>query len=110
VDIKEAEQQVRNRIANVRNKLPDDIKEPIIRRFDPADQPIISLAINSKLNPADLYDVANEQIKPLLERVKDVGLVRIVGGQKKEIQISSSAGRVSSTCSAGIESTRYWIY
>jgi hydrophobic/amphiphilic exporter-1 (mainly G- bacteria), HAE1 family len=87
VDIKEAEQQVRNRIANVRNKLPDDIKEPIIRRFDPADQPIITLAINSKLNPADLYDVANEQIKPLLERVQDVGLVRIVGGQKKEIQV-----------------------
>lgn len=86
-DIKEAEQQVRNRIANVRNKLPKDAKEPTIRRFDPADQPIISIALNSKLDPATLYDVANEQVKPLLERVQDVGLVRIVGGQKKEIQV-----------------------
>ncbi|MEQ1722490.1 MAG: efflux RND transporter permease subunit [Pseudobdellovibrio sp.] len=87
VDIKEAEQQVRNRISNVRNKLPKDAKEPTIRRFDPADQPILTIALNSKLNPAELYDVANEQVKPLLERVQDVGLVRIVGGQKKEIQV-----------------------
>jgi hydrophobic/amphiphilic exporter-1 (mainly G- bacteria), HAE1 family len=86
-DIKEAEQQVRNRIANVRNKLPDDVEEPTIRRFDPADQPIMTIALNSKMNPADLYDVANERVKPLLERVQDVGLVRIVGGQKKEIQV-----------------------
>lgn len=86
-DIKEAEQQVRNRIANVRNKLPLDAKEPTIRRFDPADQPIVTIALNSKLDPATLYDVANEKVKPLLERVKDVGLVRIVGGQKKEIKV-----------------------
>lgn len=86
-DIKEAEQQVRNRISNVRNKLPLDAKEPTIRRFDPADQPIMTIALNSKLNPAELYDIANEQVKPFLERVSDVGLVRIVGGQKKEIQV-----------------------
>ena len=87
VDIKESEQQVRNRIQNVRNKLPTDAKEPVVRRFDPADQPIVIIAVNSEMNPADLYDVANEQIKPLFERLPDVGLVRLVGGQKKEIQV-----------------------
>lgn len=87
IDIKEAEQQVRNRIQNVKAKFPKDAKDPVIRRFDPADQPIVTLALNSKMNAADLYDVANEKVKPLLERIQDVGLVRIVGGQKKEIQI-----------------------
>lgn len=87
IDIKESEQQVRNRISNIRNKLPLDSKEPTIRRFDPADQPISTIALNSKLNPAELYDIANEQVKPLFERVQDVGLVRIVGGQKKEIHV-----------------------
>ena len=87
VDIKESEQQVRNRIANIRNKLPEDSEEPIIRRFDPADQPIIMIALNSELDPATLYDIANEQVKPLFERLQDVGLVSIVGGRKKEIQI-----------------------
>lgn len=84
-DIKEGEQQVRNRIQNIRNKFPQDAKEPVIRRFDPADQPIVTFALNSKLDPAELYDIANEQIKPILERTEDVGLVRIVGGRKKEI-------------------------
>lgn len=86
-DIKDSEQQVRNRIANIRNKLPDDSQEPIIRRFDPADQPIVSIAVNSEMDPAELYDVANEQIKPLFERLPNVGLVSIVGGRKKEVQV-----------------------
>lgn len=86
-DIKEAEQQVRNRIQNVRNKLPNDAKEPMIRRFDPADQPIVTMAINSDLKPDELYDVANEKVKPVLERIQDVGLVRIVGGQRKEVRV-----------------------
>lgn len=87
IDIKEAEQQVRNRVQNVRNKLPDDVQEPVIRRFDPADMPILTLAINSKLNAGDLYDVANETVKPMFERIQDVGLIRIVGGRKKEIHV-----------------------
>lgn len=86
-DIKEAEQQVRNRIQNVRNKLPEDAKEPVIRRFDPADQPIVMLALNSALPQDQLFDVANEIVKPVLERTKDVGQLRIVGGRKKEIEI-----------------------
>jgi hydrophobe/amphiphile efflux-1 (HAE1) family protein len=86
-DIKDSEQQVRNRISNIRNKLPDDSQEPIIRRFDPADQPIITIAVNSEMDPAELYDVANEQIKPLFERLANVGLVSIVGGRKKEVQV-----------------------
>ena len=86
-DIKEAEQQVRNRVQNIRNKLPFDIKEPTTRRFDPADQPIVSIAVNSKMDPGQLYDVVDESIKPMFERIQDVGLLRIIGGRKKEIHV-----------------------
>lgn len=87
IDIKEAEQQVRNRVANARNRLPEDVLEPVIRRFDPADQAIVSVAINSTLNAGDLYDIVDETVKPLFERLPDVGLVRIIGGRKKEIHV-----------------------
>ena len=87
VDVKESEQQVRNRVQNVRNKLPDDAQDPVIRRFDPADLPIVTLAVNSEMNAGDLYDVANETIKPLFARIQDVGLIRITGGRKKEIHV-----------------------
>lgn len=87
-DIKEVEQQVRNRISNVRRKLPNDIKEPIIRRFDPADQAVITLAVISKMDAAKIYDIVDEQIKAQIERIPDVGQLNIIGGRKQEIHIS----------------------
>lgn len=86
-DIKDLEQQIRNRVGNLRSKLPVDSKEPIIRRFDPADQPIIRLAVNSQLSEGALFDVVDEKIKPLIDRIPDVGQVSLVGGRKTEIQV-----------------------
>ena len=86
-DVREAEQNIRNRIGNIRRSLPADIRDPIIRRFDPADQPVISVAVRSDLEAGELYDLVNEQIKPQFERIQDVGLVNIVGGVKKEIHV-----------------------
>jgi len=86
-DIKEAEQQVRNRLGNIRRNLPTDIYEPVIFRFDPADQPVITLAITSKLPAGEAFDVANEMIKPQFERLNDIGKVDVVGGRKTEIQV-----------------------
>lgn len=86
-DIKEMEQEVRNRIGNIRRDLPSDIYEPIIRRFDPADQPIVTLALTSELPDGQAYDLANETVKPLFERLKDVGQVEIYGGRKQEIHV-----------------------
>ncbi|MES3038141.1 MAG: efflux RND transporter permease subunit [Bdellovibrionota bacterium] len=86
-DIKDLEQQIRNRVGNARSKLPEDVEDPIIRRFDPADQAVITLAVLSKLPEGQMYDVVNEQIKPLIERVNNVGQVDIVGGRKREIQV-----------------------
>ncbi|HND84560.1 MAG TPA: efflux RND transporter permease subunit, partial [Pseudobdellovibrionaceae bacterium] len=86
-DIKEVEQEVRNRIGNIRRDLPNDIYEPVIKRFDPADQPIVTVAFQSDLDPGKAYDVANETIKPQFERLNDIGQVSIIGGRKKEIHV-----------------------
>jgi len=87
VDIKYAEQQLRDRIKRAQYLFPDDVKDPVIRKVDPADQPIMSLAIDSNLNEGELYDIADEYIKPRIEQAKNVGLVEIIGGRKKEIHI-----------------------
>lgn len=86
-DIKDAEQQVRQRIGNIRRNLPEELKEPVIRRFDPADQAVVQFAVASTMDPADLYDVVNEMIKPRFETVNGVGQVLITGGAKKEIHV-----------------------
>lgn len=86
-DIKDSEQQIRERIGAVKRLLPTDIKEPVIRRIDPADQPILQLALDADLPDAQLFDLADDKIKPKLEQVQQVGLVSVLGGRKREIQI-----------------------
>lgn len=87
-DIKDLEQQVRQRLGNIRAKLPTDIEEPIVRRFDPADQPIVQVAVTSeKMAQDDLYDVVDNVVKAQFETIAGVGLVQIIGGRKKEIQV-----------------------
>jgi hydrophobic/amphiphilic exporter-1 (mainly G- bacteria), HAE1 family len=96
MDIKYAEQQVRDRVAKVRNKLPEDALEPIVRRIDPADQPIIMLAIESELPPAELFDLADQVVKPRIEQVDQVGLVEILGGRKREIRVELDVNNINS--------------
>ncbi|MBX3041420.1 MAG: efflux RND transporter permease subunit [Bdellovibrionaceae bacterium] len=86
-DIKDVEQQIRNRVGNIRADLPVDIQEPVIRRMDPADQPILFLTVSSKMPVGELYDVVDERVKPLFERIADVGQVQIFGGRKNEVRV-----------------------
>lgn len=86
-NIKYAEQQIRDRVSFAKRKLPDDIDEPTIRTVDPADQPIVVVSLSADISPAELFDLAEQVVKPRLEQVDEVGLVEILGGRKREIQL-----------------------
>lgn len=88
VDIKYAENQVRDAVTRAKPDMPDDIEEPIIRRVDPADQPILVLSLAApEMKESELFDLADEVIRPKLEQVNQVGLIDIYGGRKKEIHV-----------------------
>ncbi len=86
-DSKVAEQRVRDRVAYIRAKLPKDIEEPVIRRWDPSDAPVIQLALQSDLSPAAAYDLADQVVKPAFSQVGGVGVVEVTGGTKREIRV-----------------------
>lgn len=86
-DLKEKEQEVLQRVNNIRSKLPEEIEQPVIRRFDPADQAIVRIAVTSPLNAAELYDVVDQKIKPQFDTIAGVGQVKIIGGQKREVKV-----------------------
>lgn len=87
-DIKYAEQQIRDRVGASKSKLPLEIKEPVIRRIDPADLPIAKLSLTGNLSPGKLFDIADEVIRPKIEQINQVGMVEISGGRKREIHVS----------------------
>src|SRR5215208_4696234 len=55
-DMEAALQDVREHVGLVRSRLPREIEEPLFQRFDPARQPILTLAISGKggMNPAQI--------------------------------------------------------
>jgi HAE1 family hydrophobic/amphiphilic exporter-1 len=87
VDLKYAEQQVRDKINQARSKLPEDIKEPVIRRLDPSDQPVLTVTLDANLPENELFDLADNYVRPRLEQVGSVGMVEIIGARKREIQV-----------------------
>ncbi len=87
VDVKYAEQQVRDKVSLIRKDLPEGIDEPLIMKFDPADYPVVKISLSADLKPTELYDLAKEEIKTTLQQVNDIAAVTIVGGQRREIQV-----------------------
>ncbi|MBI3542615.1 MAG: efflux RND transporter permease subunit [Deltaproteobacteria bacterium] len=95
-DVKYAEQQIRDRVSSTKSKLPKDIKEPVVRRIDPADQPIVILALKADLPEAAMADLASERLRPKIESVNQVGLVEVVGARKREIHVELDRAKLKS--------------
>ncbi len=87
-DISQATQDIRDAISSVRVDLPVEMKEPILRRLDPSDRPIVSLTLESEVyTPAQLTRMADPTITSALRGIAGVAQVNIVGEVKREMTI-----------------------
>ena len=78
---------IRDRIDRVLGRLPEDIERPMIRKFDLSAFPILIAGVSSPMNPLDLREAVEEQVKYRLERVPGVAAVDIWGGLMREIHV-----------------------
>ena len=84
----DAQQDVRSKVDQIRDELPDDIETPRVLRFDPKDIPIVSLALRSDARSLrELTNLADETIRKALEGVEGVGQVTLVGAEKRAITV-----------------------
>ncbi len=83
----EAAQEVREKISVIRSELPRDIEEPIVQRYDPESEAIISIVMGGDKPPRELTSLADKLIKEKLESIEGVGAVAIVGGSEREFQV-----------------------
>jgi len=86
--------EVREKISTILADLPEDAKEPIIQRYDPDSDPIISLVISGQRPLKEITTLTKDVIKKRLESVSGVGAVQLVGGAEREIQIALDARRM----------------
>ncbi len=87
VDVRFQELQVRGKIANLRNALPDDMREPEIYRQDPDDSPIIEIAVTGDKTASELTEFADKVLARRLRQVPFVGEVELSGERREEIKI-----------------------
>jgi HAE1 family hydrophobic/amphiphilic exporter-1 len=89
VDPVMAAQDVREKIALVRPALRREVKESLVTRVNPDDDPVVSVAVRSPQRGArELTTLTEQVIKRRLENVRGVGRVTVVGGVRREIQIA----------------------
>src|SRR5436305_10530955 len=98
LNIDVAEQQVQAAINAANTYLPRDLPNPpIYAKTNPADAPIITLALTSKTLPLPkVEDLAATRLAQKISQLPGVGLVSISGGQKPAVRIQANPTALSS--------------
>jgi len=84
-----AEQEVQAAINVAQNLLPQDLPAPpIYAKVNPADAPVLSLGISSKVMPLTaVEDLADTRIAQKISQLKGVGVVSVTGGQRPAVRV-----------------------
>jgi len=88
-DLAEATQDIRDAISTKRQDLPQEIEEPILRKFSPTDRPIVTLSLfSSSVAAPQLTLLADPGITRELRAIPGVADVTVSGGVKRELTVN----------------------
>lgn len=87
-DVNKAERDVQRKADQALNELPDETERPQVSKVNLEDIPVIKAGITANMPPRALFDLVDNQLKPVLQNVAGVGTVNIIGGDEREIQIN----------------------
>ncbi|MBV8410662.1 MAG: multidrug efflux RND transporter permease subunit [Alphaproteobacteria bacterium] len=87
-----AEQQVQAAINAANNLLPADLPTPpVYAKINPADAPVLTLAVTSKSEPlTKVHDMVDVRLAQKISQMPGVGLVSLEGGQKPGVRIRAN--------------------
>jgi multidrug efflux pump len=93
-----AEQEVQSAINAAQGFLPSNLPAPpIYSKTNPADAPVLTLAITSNTMPLSrVEDLVDTRLAPKISQLSGVGLVTISGGQKPAVRIQANPVALSS--------------
>jgi HAE1 family hydrophobic/amphiphilic exporter-1 len=86
--IQQASQDIRDAISTKRADLPTEMEEPVLTRFDPSEQPIVTMTLTSDRVPATtLTRLADPGVTRALRAIPGVAQVSVVGGIERELTV-----------------------
>ncbi len=93
-DLEEAANDIRERIDRIIGRFPEEVQRPTLRKFDPAQMPVLMMGVLTELDPIQVRKIIDEQMTYRLERVPGVASVDVWGGREREIQINLMPDKV----------------
>jgi len=94
-DIESAAQDVREKVSGALRNLPPNIFPPVIQKSDPDSAPVLTISVVSDKNIRETTEIADKQIKRVLETVDGVGAVTITGGRSRQIRLFADAEKLN---------------
>ncbi len=92
-----ATNDVRNAIAQIRQSLPQDINDPVVKRVEFAGSSIMSYAVVSDRQSVEqLSDLIDQNISRVLLSVKGVAQVQRIGGRDRDIRVDLNPEQLKS--------------
>jgi len=86
-DMNFATLEMREKIDLVERNLPEATRAPLVFKMDPQMMPVLQLAVTGDMNMAELRSIAEDVIRPRLERAPGVASVTLRGGFRRELQV-----------------------
>lgn len=87
-DLYEAENDVRKQLGFVSRSIPRDAETPLVFSYDPNQEPIVVLAVTSKVRSArDLRTFATQILEQRLERINGIASAETSGGLERQINV-----------------------
>lgn len=93
-DMDQATLSMRERVDQVKGYLPDGSDAPAVFKIDPTALPVLTIGLTGTEDLVDLKRLAEDQIKPRLERLNGVASVSVNGGTEREIQVVVDPARL----------------
>ncbi len=94
-DLDVAAVEVQNVIDRIRDDLPENINEPRVQKFNPADEPVLTLAVDGPFSSEYLRTLADNELRNRLQLVSGVASIDIFGGRVREIQVEVDRDRIN---------------
>ena len=87
-DLNEATQEIRDAISSIRVDLPQELEEPVVKKFNDTDRPIVSLAVSSvSLSPAELTRLVDPGMTREFRSIAGVADVIVSGKVERELTV-----------------------
>ncbi|MDH3383400.1 MAG: efflux RND transporter permease subunit, partial [Deltaproteobacteria bacterium] len=94
-DIDTAALDVQAKLEHEMNELPEDIVRPRVAKFDIASFPVVLLGISSNLDPVELTQLIEDQIRYRFAHIPGVAQVDVWGGYNREVRIELDPDRIN---------------